>query len=150
MAINAGDGDSGFFFNESGLQWGGGYTGEFAGWLGESFFPLPQPQILSIQDISSSCFSPPPPPPSSSSCLANFIRSLRLVARYPAAVLESRFQSAHLVPEQLCAGGLDARCYLGVGVRALACRCWGCATMDSAGRVPQSLFFGIDGDAAGV
>lgn len=146
MAINAGYGDSGFFFNESGLQWGG-YTGEFGGWLGESFFPLPHPQNLSIQDISSSCFSSSPPPPSSSStsCLANFIRSLRLVARHPAAVLDSRFLSARLVPEQLCAGGLDARCYLGVGVRALACRCWGCAAMDRAGRVPPCLFFGIEG-----
>ena len=152
MAINAGYGDLGFFFNESGLQWGG-FTGDFGGWLGESF-PLPHPQILSIQDISSSCFSSPPPPPpppppsppsSSSSCLANFIRSLRLVARHPAAVHESRFLSDHFVPEQLCAGGLDARCYLGVGARALACRCWGCAAMDRAGRVPPCLFFGIEG-----
>lgn len=37
VAINAGYGDSGFFFNESGLQWNE-FPGEFGGWLGESFF----------------------------------------------------------------------------------------------------------------
>ena len=37
VAINAGYGDSGFFFNESGLQWDE-YSGDFGGWLGESFF----------------------------------------------------------------------------------------------------------------
>ena len=39
VAINAGYGDSGFFFNESGLQWDE-YPGTFGGWLGGFFLPF--------------------------------------------------------------------------------------------------------------
>ena len=44
MAINAGYGDSGFFFNESGLQWEE-YPGTFGGWLGGFFLLLSFPLL---------------------------------------------------------------------------------------------------------
>lgn len=59
VAVNAGYGDSGFFFNESGLQWNE-YPGDFGGWLGEFLVFL---ICYSVHETSTSYPSPPLPLP---------------------------------------------------------------------------------------
>ena len=59
VAVNAGYGDSGFFFNESGLQWD--KPGTFGGWLGENFLAflsLPFPSLPFLILLTSTATAP--------------------------------------------------------------------------------------------
>ena len=112
VAINAGYGDSGFFFNETGLQWDE-YPGTFGGWLGGFFlfffFPLPFSFLRGAYStpprypLPTSLFPSSPSHLASSSSSFRFVTeeskgkaanelinlgSLRLVPRHPAALLD--------------------------------------------------------------
>ena len=132
VAVNAGYGDSGFFFNESGLQWD--KPGTFGGWLGEIFLAfLPFPSLPSLILTTSTATAPPRTalpstdlPPSQQFHLPSSLykgrrkkkkrkrankkppRSLRLVPRHPPALLDKSLLRAQ-IPKHLLAGGFAAR-----------------------------------------